>query len=235
MPYWVEKARFQLRSTLGLTTERHRVTVIGLWCNDEGCYGEPEANGIPDLELRYLVQCDWCGERLGEFTDPADAIRVAYEHSPYVDRGLFHRSKLHAEEAMRRRRSLAPSGRFTTHHETTVGTHSLDSAVELHAAATGAARVEESAVQTNQAAAEVAFAKSMGWDDWTPDEEAEPGMVRGYHVQWTPDPHAGPIVHDEADEDARYVPVTGQPPALVVHGWTTAREARERDRRIGRG
>ena len=31
---------------------------------------------------------------------------------------------------------------------------------------------------TNQAAAELAFAKSMGWDDWTWDEETEEGMVR---------------------------------------------------------
>ena len=32
---------------------------------------------------------------------------------------------------------------------------------------------------TNQVAAELAFAKSMGWDDWTWDEETEEGMVRG--------------------------------------------------------
>jgi hypothetical protein len=38
----------------------------------------------------------------------------------------------------------------------------------------------------NQAAAEIAFAKSMGWDDWTHDEESEEGMVRGYRVQWSP-------------------------------------------------
>jgi hypothetical protein len=30
----------------------------------------------------------------------------------------------------------------------------------------------------NQAAAELAFAKSMGWDDWTWAEESEEGMVK---------------------------------------------------------
>jgi hypothetical protein len=34
----------------------------------------------------------------------------------------------------------------------------------------------------NQAAAELAFAKAMGWDDWTHNEESEEGMVRGYRV-----------------------------------------------------
>jgi hypothetical protein len=32
----------------------------------------------------------------------------------------------------------------------------------------------------------LAFAKAMGWDDWTPDEETEEGMVRGFRVQWQP-------------------------------------------------
>jgi hypothetical protein len=83
--------------------------------------------------------------------------------------------------------------------------------------------------------AELAFAKSMGWDDWTFDEESEEGMVRGFHVQWSPDPKAGLIVHDEDDEDARYVLVTGEPPTFTIHGWTTVREAKEKGRRIGEG
>jgi hypothetical protein len=35
----------------------------------------------------------------------------------------------------------------------------------------------------NQVGAELAFAKCMGWDDWTPEEESEEGMVRGFRVQ----------------------------------------------------
>ena len=84
----------------------------------------------------------------------------------------------------------------------------------------------------NQAAAELAFAKSMGWDDWTWDEENEAGMVRGYHVQWSPDPDAGLVIHDEGDDDARYVLVTGETPDFTVHGWTTVGEAKQQGRRI---
>jgi hypothetical protein len=57
----------------------------------------------------------------------------------------------------------------------------------------------------NQVGAEIAFAKSMGWHDWTPEEEEVEGMVRGFRVQWSPDPHAGLVVHDEDDDEARYV------------------------------
>ena len=110
------RAWFRIRLTLGLIKKEHRVTVIGFWCNDEGCYASPDANGIPDLELRYLVECYWCGA-LGDFADPAEAIRFAYEHSPDVDRGLFNRSRLHIEEALReqrRRQEVVLSGRLTT-------------------------------------------------------------------------------------------------------------------------
>lgn len=86
-----------------------------------------------------------------------------------------------------------------------------------------------------QAMAELAFAKSMGWDDWTREEESEEGIVRGYHVQWSPDPKAGLIVHDDGDDDSIRVLVTGEPPTFTVHGWTTLGEARERGRRIGEG
>lgn len=112
-PY--RRARFRLRTALGLINEHHRVTVIGLWCNEDGCYGSPGVNGIPDLTLTYFVECDWCAATIGESSDPAEAIRIAYEHSPYVDRGLFHRSRLHAEQAVRRRQHAGPrDGRFTT-------------------------------------------------------------------------------------------------------------------------
>ena len=87
----------------------------------------------------------------------------------------------------------------------------------------------------NQAAAELAFAKSMGWDDWTWEEESEEGMVRGYRVQWNPDPNAALIVHDEGDDEARYVLVTGKMPTFTVHGWTTVGAAKDSGRRIGDG
>jgi hypothetical protein len=88
---------------------------------------------------------------------------------------------------------------------------------------------------SNQAAAELAFAKSMGWDDWTWDEESEEGMVRGYRVQWSPFPDAGLVVHDEGDEDARYVLVTGEPPTFEIRGWITVGEAKRQGKLIGEG
>ena len=85
-----------------------------------------------------------------------------------------------------------------------------------------------------QAMAELAFAKSMGWDDWTHAEESVEGMVRGYHVQYSPFP-GGLIVYDEGDDDARYVLVTGDPPEFTIHGWITVGEAKEKGPRIGEG
>ena len=93
--------------------------------------------------------------------------------------------------------------------------------------------MDDLAWYVNQASAELAFEKSMGWDDWTWGEESEEGMVRGIHVQWSPDPNAGLVIHDQGDEDARWVLVTGQSPTFTIHGWTTVREAKEEGRRIG--
>jgi hypothetical protein len=60
-------------------------------------------------------------------------------------------------------------------------------------------------------------------------------MVRGFRVQWHPDPSAGLIVYDEDDEDTRCVLVTGQARNFNVHGWITVREAKKKGRRIGEG
>jgi hypothetical protein len=87
----------------------------------------------------------------------------------------------------------------------------------------------------SQAAAELAFAKWMGWDDWTFDEESEEGMVRGYRVQWHPDPNAGLIVYDQDDDDTRYVLVTGNVPTMRIHGSITVAEARRKGFRIREG
>ncbi len=87
-----------------------------------------------------------------------------------------------------------------------------------------------------QARAEIAFAKSMGWDDWTHDEESEAGMVRGYRVQWSPDVEHGLIVvRDDDDDDLRIVLVTGRAPTYEIHGWTTVADAKRNGFRIGRG
>lgn len=88
---------------------------------------------------------------------------------------------------------------------------------------------------TNQACAELAFAKAMGWDDWTWDEETEEGVVRGYHVQWNPDPNGGLAVYDDCDDDGVWVLVTGFAPTYTVHGWITLGEAKRQGRRIGEG
>jgi hypothetical protein len=86
----------------------------------------------------------------------------------------------------------------------------------------------------NQAAAEFAFAQHMGWDDWTPEEEPEVGIVRGYRVQWHPDPNGGLVVRDEDDDEARYVLVTGEAPTYEVHDWISVGEARG-DKPTGEG
>jgi hypothetical protein len=87
----------------------------------------------------------------------------------------------------------------------------------------------------NQAGAELAFATCMGWDDWTPEEETVPGMVRGCCVQWQPDPAFGLVVAGEVDDDVRFVLVTGRAPTFEVHGWITAGEAKQDRYRIGEG
>jgi hypothetical protein len=84
-----------------------------------------------------------------------------------------------------------------------------------------------------QAMAELAFAKFMGWDDWTFEEESVEGMVRGFHVQYSSHPGGALIVYDEGDEDARHVLVTGEPPNFTIHGWTTVREAKNKGKRVG--
>jgi len=38
---------------------------------------------------------------------------------------------------------------------------------------------EQVETASKQAAAELAFAKTMGWDDWTWNEETDEGIVRG--------------------------------------------------------
>jgi hypothetical protein len=59
--------------------------------------------------------------------------------------------------------------------------------------------------------------------------------VRGYHVQWKPDHNAGLVVHDEGDDQAGWVLVTGAAPEFEVRGWTTVGEAKRSGRRIGEG
>ena len=65
----------------------------------------------------------------------------------------------------------------------------------------------------------------MGWDDWTWEEESEEGMVRGYCVQWHRDPNFGLVVYDDDDDEALYVFVTGELPAMRIEGQTTVGEA----------
>lgn len=90
------KARYRLRSALGLIRELHAVTVMGLWFGtDGGAWGTRNALGQMDLKLEFEVRCSWCGE-MGVFEDPMAALRAGLRHSPYVDRGLFHRTRLHA-------------------------------------------------------------------------------------------------------------------------------------------
>lgn len=89
--------------------------------------------------------------------------------------------------------------------------------------------------ETNQVGAEMAYAKAMGWDDWTPYEEPEEGVVRGVRVQWRPDKEMGLIVYADDPDDTLYVLVTGQLPTFEIHGTITVAEARQRGQRIGEG
>jgi hypothetical protein len=61
------------------------------------------------------------------------------------------------------------------------------------------------------------------------------GWCAGFHVQYSSHPDGALIVHDEGDEDARYVLVTDEPPNFTIHGWMTVREAKKRGERIGEG
>ena len=80
----------------------------------------------------------------------------------------------------------------------------------------------------NQACAELAFAKAMGFEGWTHDQEQEPGVVRGFRVVWSRSHDApGFFIPPHADLDDRYVFVTGALPNYRVHGWTTLRIAME--------
>ena len=62
-----------------------------------------------------------------------------------------------------------------------------------------------------------------------------PAWSVAIRVQWSPDPNAGLVVHDEDDDEARYVLVTGRAPTFEVRGWVTVGEARRLGRRIGEG
>ena len=98
---WARKARFKVRVALGLVRERHAVHVVGLWQDsDGGTWGTGDALGQTDLTLVYFVECDWCG-RIGDRKDPIEALRLAFAHSPYVERGIFHRSRLGATHFQR--------------------------------------------------------------------------------------------------------------------------------------
>ena len=66
----------------------------------------------------------------------------------------------------------------------------------------------------------------MGWDDWTPEAESEPGMVRGVRVQWSPFPSDGLIVRHDDEDSMRVVLVTGDPPNMTIERWLTAGEAK---------
>jgi hypothetical protein len=90
-----------------------------------------------------------------------------------------------------------------------------------------------SALFTNPAAAELAFARSMGCDDWTWwDEEFGRGDGARLPSRLAPGA-AGLVVHAECDDNARYVLVTGEAPTFTIHGRTTVAEAKEKGRRIG--
>lgn len=78
-----------------------------------------------------------------------------------------------------------------------------------------------------------AVATCRALDDWTPEEEAEPGIVRGVHVQWSPKPQPGFVVPTDDDDDVRHVFITGTPPDFTFDGWITVGEAREKGFLIG--
>jgi hypothetical protein len=78
----------------------------------------------------------------------------------------------------------------------------------------------------DQACAELAFAKSMGFTDWNFDQEPVPGIVRGFHVIWQREHDAELPVPYDAKPDDIYVLVTGETPTFEVHGWITGRDAR---------
>jgi hypothetical protein len=79
---------------------------------------------------------------------------------------------------------------------------------------------------TNQAGAELAFARAMGFDDWGFEQESEVGVVRGFHVVWQRNHDAALPVPYDAEPDDLYALVTGEMPEYRVHGWTSVAAAR---------
>ena len=93
--------------------------------------------------------------------------------------------------------------------------------------------VEHSQVWELQVCAEVAFAKSRGWDDWEPDAD-DPDRwdwVNGYIVRYAGRNHEhidlASLVRPEYPDDAPLVPVTGRPPTFRIHEPVLVREARQ--------
>jgi hypothetical protein len=76
---------------------------------------------------------------------------------------------------------------------------------------------------------------TRGGDDWTPDEETEPGIVRSARVQYHADPDEGMIVWDDDPDDMRYVLVTGGPDEYELVGWITVGDAKKRGFAIREG
>ena len=77
---------------------------------------------------------------------------------------------------------------------------------------------------TNQAGAELAFARAMGYEDWSFDEEPEPGIVRGVHVMWRRAHDAELPIPVDANPDDVYALVTGELPKYCIHGTIVARD-----------
>jgi hypothetical protein len=97
------KVRFKVRSALGLIHEHHRVTVIASGHDQPaGVWSEMIGPNDPRWKYEYAVRCESCGQ-LGSYDDSREALDAAFAHSPYVDRGLFHRSRLHYEKVARSR------------------------------------------------------------------------------------------------------------------------------------
>lgn len=78
-------------------------------------------------------------------------------------------------------------------------------------------------------AAEIAFARAMNLP-WFPSEGPQAlrdGDVGGWEVKHRPHENAELNVYDHTPDEVRCVLVTGAMPDFIIHGWLTARAAKQ--------
>lgn len=98
----------------------------------------------------------------------------------------------------------------------------------------GTPHIDRKKLDQEAAAAEMAFALAMGFE-WTSQKDKVPNgpidvtdLSTGekYGVSHTTLPHGRLFIHEDRDENLKYVLVTGKAPTFNIAGWITGKEAK---------